>query len=88
MYKYVAVDDNQVLVNQLGKTAHRFRNFNLSVSSEMKLFWFQIISPEVTVEKIRKLVVTFLFPKSLWFEFHRQSRTVPACNCPAPIAAK
>ena len=61
--------------------AHRFLISNLSVNSEMQLFRFQIISPEVTVEKIGKRIVNFLFPKSLWFEFHRQSRTVPACNC-------
>ena len=62
-------------------TAHRFSIYDLSVNSEMQLFRFQIISSEVTVEEIGKLIVNFLFPKSLWFEFHRQSRSVPACNC-------
>ena len=69
----------------IGETAglhpHRFLIYDLSVNSESQLFRFQIISPKVTVEEIGKLIVNFLFPKSLWFEFHRQSRTVPACNC-------
>ena len=60
---------------------HRFSIYDLSVNSEMQLFRFQIISSEVNVEEIGKLIVNFLFPKSLWFEFHRQSRSVPACNC-------
>ena len=60
---------------------HRFLIYDLSVNSESQLFQFPIISPKVTVEEIVKLIVNFLFPKSLWFEFHRQSRTVPACNC-------
>ena len=60
---------------------HRFLIYDLSVNSESQLFRFQIISHKVTVEEIGKLIVNFLFPKSLWFEFHRQSRTVPACNC-------
>ena len=60
---------------------HRFSIYDLSVNSESQLFRFQIISPKVTVEVIGKLIVNFLFPKSLWSEFHRQSRTVAACNC-------
>ena len=60
------------------KYAHRFLISNLSVNSGRLLFRFQISSPEVRVEKIGKLIVNFLFPKSLWFEFDRQSRTVPA----------
>ena len=40
-----------------------------------------MISAEVTVQKICKITVNFILPKSLWFEFHRQSRTLPACNC-------
>ena len=61
--------------------AHRFLIYDLSVNLEMQLFRFPIISPDVTVEKIGKLIVNSLFPKSLWFEFHRQTRIVPACNC-------
>ena len=62
-------------------SSHRFLIYDLSVNSEIQLFRFPIISPKVTVEDIGKLIVNFFFPKSLWFEFHRQSRTVPACNC-------
>ena len=47
----------------------------------MHNFRIPIISADVPVEKIWKIIVNFLLPKSLWFEFHRQSRTVPACNC-------
>ena len=64
-----------------GGGAHRFLNSNLSVNSEMHNFRIPIISADVPVEKILKIIVNFLLPKSLWFEFHRQSRTVPACNC-------
>ena len=59
---------------------HRFLISNLSVNSETHFFRFSIISSEVTVKEIGKIIVTFLLPKSLWFEFHPQSRTVPACN--------
>ena len=63
------------------EATHRFSISNLSVDSEMHFFRFQIVSPEVTVENIGETIVGFLLAKSLCFEFHPQSRTVPACNC-------
>ena len=56
-------------------------NSNLSVNSEMHFFRIEIISVEVFVEKIWKMIVNSLLPKSLWIEFHCHSRTAPACNC-------
>ena len=61
--------------------SHRFLNSNLSGNSEMHFFRMKIINVEVSVEKISDIIVNFLLPKSLWFQLHHQSRTVPACNC-------
>ena len=47
----------------------------------MHFLGIQIISPEVTVQDKWKIIVNSLLPKSLWLEFHRQHRTIPACNC-------
>ena len=70
-----------VVASNFAIPAHRFLISNLSVNSEMHNFRIPIINADVPVEKIWKIIVNFLLPKSLWFEFHRQSRTVPACNC-------